>query len=85
MMSHTQHSDSSQDRGKRILRYVRLILSGFGIVWSSIVISQTYQEGLSLLLTPSHYYIHESTYFGIGFAIFLASFWVLTEEYKISR
>lgn len=84
-MQNTQNQDAHQALAGTIIRITRVLLSVFGLGWGIVVLSQTYQSGLSILLTPSNYMIEYTTYFGVGLITVLISYWVVTEEFKNRR
>ena len=52
-MQNTQTQDTHQGIAGRTIRITRIFLAVFGLGWGFIVLFQTYQSGLSILLAPS--------------------------------
>ena len=75
-------AEASRSSSRTFVRLTRSLLAGFGLLWSIVVLSQTYRDGLSILVSPSHYVVEHTVYFGVGLLTFVISYWILTEEFK---
>lgn len=67
---------------QRITQLIQIALAIYGLLWGAIVLVQSYESGLSLFLSPTVYALEHTAYFGLGFGIFLLSFFILNEEMR---